>query len=147
MTTFRACVIWSSLAISYALIINYSKTKYWKRWLSSKFPYFPQGFIFPLWEEGFSSQWGTVHCILFFLIFLFPSNLSIPYDCWWWCFLQEFRFDCFCQRLSDIILAYQRQEEEVGLVLFMEVCRTKALLKCVLSPDKKIWFQKISLCS
>lgn len=99
--------------------------------------FFP-GIYFSTLRRGLFPTMENCTLHLFFLIFLFPSDLSIHYDCCWWCFPQEFRFDCFCQGLSDIILVYQRQEEKVGSVLFIVVCRTKALLKCVLFPDKKI---------
>jgi len=116
-TTFCACIIWSSLAISYASIINYSiKHNSERCCCETNVSIFTLViFFFSTVRRGLFLTMGNSTLHLFFLIF-FASDLSIPCDCWWWCFPQVFRFDCFCQRLSDVIPIYQRQGED-GLVL------------------------------
>lgn len=88
MRTFCAGAIWSSLAIAYASIINYSKTQWWKRLQWSKVSIF-FSVIFFLHSEKRAfphNREQYIASFFFFLTFLFTSNLSIPYHCWWWCF-------------------------------------------------------------
>lgn len=120
MRIFCACIF---LAISnHFLCINKQQllNTILKNGCDQKFPYFLSDFLFLNSEERAfpyhrNVTIGTLHP--FFLSFLFALNLTISCDCWCSCFPWVFRFDCFCQRLSEIVLGYQRQEEEDSLVL------------------------------
>lgn len=119
------CVTWPSLAISYASMTNYSKTQYWKRHCCcQKFLYFLSDFFFHSKKRAFPHS--TLHP---FFPLHFPFHLHFAHSLWLLVEVlsRSVRVDCFCQRLSDVIL--ELSKKRTAWVWFVVVWRPKALPK------------------